>query len=85
MAEFCNNCAKDWGMETDIDIYKIHRRLKRGYQESVICEGCEMISVSKEADGSLMVGYPDRQTGLIKWTDFVSIPLLYRACFVSAN
>lgn len=45
MAEFCNTCAKQWGMETDIDIYRIHRRLKKGYQQSILCEGCEIIAV----------------------------------------
>ena len=70
MAEFCNKCAKEWGMKADIDIYKIHSGLDKGYQRSVLCEGCEIIAVSKEDDGALMVGYPDRETGLIKWTDY---------------
>jgi len=70
MAEFCNRCAKDMGIKKDIDIYKIHHTLKEGYMQSVLCEGCEIIAVSKEDDGSLMVGYPDRKTGEVKWMDY---------------
>ena len=42
MAEFYNNCAVKYHQQADIDVVKIHRKLKAGndIETDAICEGC---------------------------------------------
>ncbi|MEM9261463.1 MAG: hypothetical protein AAGA62_17620 [Bacteroidota bacterium] len=68
MAEFCNTCAERIGTHPDFDVYRIHRRLKRGYYQVVLCEGCGMVAVLKEENGELKAGYPERE--FIEWRTY---------------
>lgn len=54
MAEFCNNCAL-FEEEVDIDLRKIGRKLAKGHQEVVLCEGCDVNLIRKDVDGKLTV------------------------------
>lgn len=39
MANFCSQCCSNYGMEADIDLFKIALSLKNGRSVSIICEG----------------------------------------------
>lgn len=48
MAEFCSDCAKRLGFKNfDIDIIEIGNKLKEGYCEDVLCEGCPISAIGK--------------------------------------
>jgi len=62
MADFCNKCAKEmWGEKAvpEIDVYEISDNLGTGYFVNVLCEGCEMVGISKNERGEVMLLYPE--------------------------
>lgn len=65
MAEFCSDCAERYGLIAEIDTEKILARLKPGYSQNVLCEGCELIALLKEDDSTLFKGYNNR--GQVRW------------------
>jgi hypothetical protein len=68
MAEFCIKCADKFGVASEIDIDKIFKKLKPGYQQSVLCEGCGLVALLKESNLELFKGYLD--VDQIKWVEF---------------
>ena len=70
MAEFCNKCSEEWGSpEIDINVYSIHRNLRKGQMESVLCEGCGMKAVSKDEKGNLKIAYIN-DSNTLNWKDY---------------
>jgi hypothetical protein len=74
MAEFCSLCAERMKLDhADFDVRAIARKLKIGYGQDVVCEGCSMITILKEDDGTrvgkIYIGYYIR--GATVWRDFV--------------
>ena len=64
MADFCTKCAFEmWGNELppDIDIQKIADGMTPGHYTAVLCEGCEMIAIAKDDDGSVLIGVLDQE------------------------
>ena len=60
MADFCNKCSNEMfgpKVEPEIDVHKIVESLEPGYYTSVICEGCTMLAIVKEEDGSVRLAY----------------------------
>ena len=60
MADFCNKCSNEMfgpKVEPEIDVHKILVSLDPGYYTNVICEGCAMVAIIKEEDGSVKLGY----------------------------
>lgn len=68
MAEFCTDCAKKIDVAPEIDVEKIFKRLKPGYQQSVLCEGCGLVALHKEEeDLTEFHGY--YRNGKIEWVE----------------
>lgn len=66
MADFCNKCSNEMfgpNAEPEIDVYKILVSLEPGYYTNVICEGCTMLAIIKEEDGSVKLGYAGENDG----------------------
>ena len=57
MADFCTSCARELGFkEPDLDIQAIADDAGNGYMyDALCCEGCGLIGVGKEQDGSVFV------------------------------
>ena len=65
----------------DIDVYEIGHTLQRGFIKQVLCEGCEMIGVSKNSAGEIVVMYEDfgpdgPEIKSIPVSEWNSIPIL---------
>lgn len=60
MAEFCTQCAKLMfgNIEPDINIRKIGSTLENETYIPVICEGCGMMAVEKDINGTIRVAIP---------------------------
>lgn len=67
MAEFCTKCADKFGVVPEIDVDKIFKKLKPGYQQSVLCEGCSLVALHKEEDFTEFLGY--YRQGHIEWEE----------------
>ena len=62
MADFCNKCAYELlgqDLPADIDVYAIAESLQDDTYQVVLCEGCEMAAIGKEAGGQVYVAFPD--------------------------
>jgi hypothetical protein len=53
MAEYCSDCAPFDGY--DINLFKMALKLKRGYEERILCEGCYIRAIRKDEDGNLFL------------------------------
>lgn len=81
MADFCTKCSPQlFGEETkpDIDILEIAEGLQPGYYTKTLCEGCGMVAILKEEDGTIKVGLlpedQDREDlDLIVYEDFMKM------------
>lgn len=65
MSEYCNKCSKEMyrlgdSVIPDVDVYQIAAELQNGCFQKVMCEGCEMLGVSKDIKGNIFLMYPDR-------------------------
>ena len=62
MADYCNVCSKEiFGKDAkpQIDVYEIGGYLRQGYITPVLCEGCEMIGITKDATGTIILLYEE--------------------------
>ena len=60
MADFCTRCSEEMfgpEMQPDINVEQIAESLKPGYYQPVLCEGCAMLAVVKEDDGSIKLAF----------------------------
>lgn len=73
MAEFCSLCAERMKLDhADFDVRAIASKVKIGNVQDVLCEGCSMITILKENDGTrdgkVYIGYYIR--GETVWRDY---------------
>lgn len=57
MSEYCSKCCHTYGMKEDYDLPPIAYKLKKGYSETFICEGCNVRGVGKDEEGKTYVYY----------------------------
>jgi len=58
MADFCNVCADRLfgdNAQPDIDVNSIVKDLKNSHYIQVLCEGCGMLAIEKDANGEVSV------------------------------
>lgn len=70
MADFCNVCAdKMFGKEVkpEIDVLKIFNKLKEGFYQPVLCEGCALNAIMKK-DGKMKIHFLDEEPDI--WYDY---------------
>ena len=70
MAEFCSLCHARAPklFPSEIDVRGIAKKLKPGYSQSVMCEGCALMTIYKDEAGKLYLGYYIR--GETQWRDY---------------
>ena len=61
MAEYCSKCYFRYGMKEDFDLPQIAYKLKRGYSQTFICEGCSIRGLYKDNEGLTYVYYLEEQ------------------------
>ncbi len=54
MADFCNICASNMGIQEDFNIEEIFEELTEGYYMSVLCEKCSL-SIIRKKDGKMLL------------------------------
>ena len=74
MADFCTKCAKDhFGEEVqpDIDVMKEFESLDPGMCSSGwLCEGCGLIIIGKDEEGTLKVIRTSEEDELNDWEEY---------------
>lgn len=81
MAEFCSLCAERMKLDhADFDVRAIAQKLKIGFGQDVVCEGCSMITILKE-DDSTRAGkgrYTSVTTSVVKQCGAISFLIWFR-------
>jgi hypothetical protein len=68
MASFCSQCCSNYGMEADIDLFKIALSLENGRSVSFICEGCPNRALYKDDTGLIYLAQEDSFTRKVELT-----------------
>jgi len=70
MADFCNKCTHEMrgpDLPADIDVYAIAESLQEDTYQAVLCEGCAMSAIGKEAGGQIYIAIAEgNQTDYLK-------------------